>query len=296
MQSSKGSLKTVYFTNPVTITLFVLLLTTVISHVADYFINVALNKDTVFGMYNYSLPLVVNILLFALFLFITLKIRSHKTTNILSDKELSQRSFGSTPVSVALITLIVASIASSALYRLLQYVGDRHMNYSIQSLKKINSFEIFIFLAWIMICLFYFFTNKSVGNVILSIISMATTYVAFHFLFVVDIVQKVKEGTTLEDYVQNKMIQDALEDAGIGKLIALTSLPENFMSIVYKFIFYVAIILTLLNFRILKKRAQNPVANVISSTATIIAALLLLISLTPLTDIITTGLAILINK
>lgn len=296
MQSSKGSLKTVYFTNPVTITLFVLLLTTVISHVADYFINVALNKDTVFGMYNYSLPLVVNILLFALFLFITLKIRSHKTTNILSDKELSQRSFGSTPVSVALITLIVASIASSVLYRLLQYVGDRHMNYSIQSLKKINSFEIFIFLAWIMICLFYFFTNKSVGNVILSIISMATTYVAFHFLFVVDIVQKVKEGTTLEDYVQNKMIQDALEDAGIGKLIALTSLPENFMSIVYKFIFYVAIILTLLNFRILKKRAQNPVANIISSTATIIAALLLLISLTPLTDIITTGLALLINK
>ena len=296
MQSSKGSLKTVYFTNPVTITLFVLLLTTVISHIADYFINVALNKDTVWGMYNYGLPLVVNILLFALFLFITLKIRSHKTTNILSDKELSQRSFGSTPISVALITLIVASIASSALYRLLQYVSDRHMNYSIQSLKKINSFEIFVFLAWIMICLFYFFTNKSVGNVILSIISMATTYVAFHFLFVVDIVQKVKDGTTLEDYVQNKMIQDALEDAGIGKLIALTSLPENFMSIVYKFIFYVAIILTLLNFRILKKRAQNPVANIISSTATIIAALLLLISLTPLTDIITTGLAILINK
>ena len=237
MQSSKGSLKTVYFTNPVTITLFVLLLTTVISHVADYFINVALNKDTVWGMYNYSLPLVVNILLFALFLFITLKIRSHKSTNILSDKELSQRSFGSTPVSVALITLIVASIASSALYRLLQYVSGRHMNYSIQSLKKINSLEIFIFLAWIMICLFYFFTNKSVGNVILSIISMATTYVAFHFLFVVDIVQKVKDGTTLEDYVQNKMIQDALEGAGIGKLIALTSLPENSMSIVYKFIF-----------------------------------------------------------
>ncbi|MCR4932712.1 MAG: hypothetical protein K6A29_00795 [Lachnospiraceae bacterium] len=296
MQSSKGSLKTVYFTNPVTITLFVLLLTTVITHVADYFINVALNKDTVWGMYNYSLPLVVNILLFALFLFITLKIRSHKTTNILSDKELSQRSFGSTPVSVALITLIVASIASNALYRLFQYVGDRHMNYSIQSLKKINSLEIFIFLAWIMICLFYFFTNKSVGNVILSIISMATAYVAFHFLFVVDIVQKVKDGTTLEDYVQNKMIQDALEDAGIGKLIALTSLPENSMSIVYKFIFYVAIILTLLNFRILKKRAQNPVANIISSTATIIAALLLLISLTPLTDIITTGLAILINR
>ena len=296
MQSSKGRLKTVYFTNPVTITLFVLLLTTVISHVADYFINVALNKDTVFGMNNYSLPLVVNIILFALFLFITLKIRSHKTTNILSDKELSQRSFGSTPVSVALITLIVASIASIALYRLLQYVGDRHMNYSIQSLKKINSFEIFIFLAWIMICLFYFFTNKSVGNVILSIISMAMAYVAFHFLFVVDVIQKVKAGTTLEDYVQNKMIQDALEDAGIGKLIALTSLPENFMSIIYKFIFYVAIILTLLNFRILKKRAQNPVANVISSTATIIAALLLLISLTPLTDIITTGLALLINK
>ena len=86
-----------------------------------------------------------------------------------------------------------------------------------------------------------------------------------------------------------------VEEAGIGKVLALTSLAENAMSIVYKAVFYIAVIITLLNFRILSKRSQKKIAVIMSEAAAIVVAVLLLISFTPLTDIITTALAALLK-
>ena len=58
---AKRSLKDTFLTNPVTLLLGVYFLTQVVCHIADYFINVALNPDmeTAFWVSNYGLPVFI---------------------------------------------------------------------------------------------------------------------------------------------------------------------------------------------------------------------------------------------
>ena len=289
------SLKETFLTNPVTLILGVYFLNQLVCHVIDYFINLALNPDmeTAFWVSNYGLPFFIKAILYVLFLFIILKVRSKKD-NLTSDKEIWQACFYQAPVSAFLIILTVTVIGGSALRRFILHVTEKSLNYGIHSLQKVTGFEIRVLLFWGLVCLFALLLTSKPGSIIFSLFSVALVLAGLYFLVIVNISSDIPDGSLAEELITNQMISNAFEEAGVEKLFGMISLLNNPMGAFYKAAFIVTAILCILNWIVLFRRFKNTVAEKIAFISAIAVVILYVLSKTPVIDILTSGLSRLI--
>lgn len=280
----KQSLKEVFKLNPISILWITILLTTFIIHFAEYWLNYILNKDASFGVYNYSIPFPVTIVLFIILLVVFVKIRG-RMDGVPTDKELLERSFWNSKL-VSIVWILLTSLCTTyVLYYEIHYISERSLNYGIYSLREIIPLEIFLFSFWAFALLLVFFADNQLGNVILSAISVGLVIVMVFYLLIVN-VERGSGVSSIQGFIQDQILQSIYDDAGIGKVMGWMSVIDHPEVVVHQFLGYLAGVFLVLHGLLAQFRFMNHVAVWIASIAGVIGVLLFALSFTPVLDIL----------
>lgn len=282
----KRRIKDTFLCNPISILVIAVFVTSVIIHVADYFLNVAMNPDPEhsFGMYNYSLDVLKSVLFLILVLVICLIRR--RDLEPVSDKMIFKATFQGSPIASGLAVVFTSVVGASLLYSLLQAASQMSLNYGITSLRKIVWEEVFVLFLWVTTMVLFLCLVIPAGNWVLSVINILLAATVFGVIFY----SIATSNTSFEDYVGGVIVGQMMDAIGWGKVFFWLNFTEDPMSLVFQVIIYGATGLAVVNAILGHIRFMNQVAERVVIIAGVVCVAFFIFSQTPIPDWISVAL------